>query len=108
VSTELQIAKELEKIALDDPYFKQRQLYPNVDFYSGIILKALNIPVDMFTVIFVVGRTVGWVSHWLEMIREPQNTIVRPRQLYVGSVERELQQPQPKRQRPGSASKSSL
>lgn len=92
-SSQLQIALELERIALEDPYFKERNLYPNVDFYSGIILKALNIPTEMFTVIFVLGRTVGWISHWIEMIREPNNAIVRPRQLYQGSVERVPQLP---------------
>lgn len=94
-SPQLKIAEQLEHIALNDEYFKQRNLYPNVDFYSGIILKALNIPVEMFTVIFVMGRTVGWISHWIEMMREPSNAIVRPRQLYTGVVERELDSVRP-------------
>lgn len=86
----LAVARELERIALEDPYFKQRKLYPNVDFYSGIILKALGIPVRMFTVIFAVARTVGWISHWIEMVRQPSNAIVRPRQLYQGYQQRKL------------------
>ncbi len=79
----LRIAKQLEKIALEDEYFVERKLYPNVDFYSGIILKALGIPVEMFTVIFATGRTVGWIAHWNEMISNPYR-IGRPRQLYTG------------------------
>lgn len=77
------LAKKLEKIALEDEYFVQKKLYPNVDFYSGIILKALGIPVEMFTVIFATGRTVGWISHWNEMLSNPYR-IGRPRQLYKG------------------------
>ena len=77
------LAKKLEKIALEDEYFVSKKLYPNVDFYSGIILKALGIPVEMFTVIFATGRTVGWISHWNEMITHPYR-IGRPRQLYTG------------------------
>jgi citrate synthase len=79
----LEIAKRLEEIALSDPYFIEKKLYPNVDFYSGIILKALGIPTSMFTVIFAVGRTVGWIAHWNEMISE-SSRIGRPRQLYTG------------------------
>ena len=79
----LEIAKRLEEIALNDPYFIEKKLYPNVDFYSGIILKALGIPISMFTVIFAVGRTVGWIAHWNEMISE-SSRIGRPRQLYTG------------------------
>jgi citrate synthase len=79
----LRIAKRLEKIALEDPYFVQKKLYPNVDFYSGIIMKAIGIPTEMFTVIFAVGRTIGWVSHWNEMITQGTR-IGRPRQLYTG------------------------
>jgi len=79
----LEIAKRLEEIALNDPYFIEKKLYPNVDFYSGIILKALGIPTSMFTVIFAVGRTVGWVAHWNEMIGGSYR-IGRPRQLYTG------------------------
>ena len=80
----LKIALELEKIALKDPYFIEKKLYPNVDFYSGIILKALGFPTSMFTVLFAIGRTVGWVSQWKEMIEDPVNKIGRPRQLYTG------------------------
>lgn len=86
----LKLAMELEKIALQDPYFVERKLYPNVDFYSGIIFRAMKIPVSMFTVIFAVARTVGWVAHWLEMISDPLQKIGRPRQLYRGKVEREF------------------
>ncbi len=85
----LKIAKRLEQIALEDEYFIERKLYPNVDFYSGIILKALGIPTNMFTVIFATGRTVGWLAHWHEMISGPYR-IGRPRQLYTGSVERDF------------------
>src|SRR5688572_25683722 len=81
----LQVAQELEKIALEDPYFIDRKLYPNVDFYSGIILEAIGFPTSMFTVLFSVARTVGWISQWKEMIADPQKKIGRPRQLYNGS-----------------------
>ncbi len=81
---QLHIAKRLEEIALEDEYFIQRKLYPNVDFYSGIILKAIGIPTNMFTVIFALSRTVGWISHWKEMI-DGDSRIGRPRQLYTGS-----------------------
>ena len=84
----LDIALELEKIALKDPYFVEKKLYPNVDFYSGIILKAMGFPTSMFTVLFAVARTVGWVSQWKEMIEEPTQKIGRPRQLYIGQTER--------------------
>jgi len=83
------IALELERIALEDSYFIERKLYPNVDFYSGIILKALGIPLSMFTVIFGMARSVGWISQWLEMIRDPETRIGRPRQLYTGSPKRD-------------------
>jgi citrate synthase len=83
----LKIAKRLEQIALEDPYFVERKLYPNVDFYSGIIMKAIGIPTSMFTVIFAMARTIGWISHWNEMISGPYK-IGRPRQLYVGHTER--------------------
>lgn len=82
------IALELEKIALEDEYFIKKRLYPNVDFYSGITLSALGIPTNMFTVIFAVARTVGWVSQWQEMISDPNHRIARPRQLYIGPTER--------------------
>jgi len=87
----LDIALELEKIALKDKYFIEKQLYPNVDFYSGIILKAIGFPTSMFTVLFSIGRTIGWVSQWKEMIEDPTNKIGRPRQLYTGSKKREYQ-----------------
>jgi citrate synthase len=86
----LEIAMELERIALSDPYFVDRKLYPNVDFYSGIILKAMGFPVSMFTVLFAVARTVGWVSQWKEMMEEPSNRIGRPRQLYTGAAQRDF------------------
>ncbi|ETW14199.1 citrate synthase I [Roseivivax marinus] len=85
----LQVAKELEKQALDDDYFVDRKLFPNVDFYSGIILEAMQFPMSMFTPIFAVGRTVGWISQWKEMLGDPQNKIGRPRQLYLGSTQRD-------------------
>ena len=85
----LQIAKRLEQIALEDEYFVDRKLYPNVDFYSGIILKALGIPTEMFTVIFATGRTPGWIAHWHEMISSPYR-IGRPRQLYTGETKRDF------------------
>jgi len=85
---QLDLAMKLEQYALNDPYFKERNLYPNVDFYSGIILKAIGIPTSMFTVIFAMSRTAGWISHWLEMLAEPHK-INRPRQLYTGYTQRE-------------------
>ena len=81
----LQVAKELERIALEDEYFIEKKLYPNVDFYSGIILDAMGFPTSMFTPIFALARTVGWISQWKEMISHPDNKIGRPRQLYLGS-----------------------
>lgn len=84
----LEIAMELERIALEDEYFIERKLFPNVDFYSGIILKAMGFPTSMFTVLFAVARTVGWVSQWKEMIEEPALRIGRPRQLYTGPAKR--------------------
>ena len=83
------LAMELEKIALNDPYFIEKKLYPNVDFYSGIVLSALGIPLSMFTVIFALARTVGWISHWHEMISDPNQKIGRPRQLYTGAPRRD-------------------
>jgi citrate synthase len=85
----LQVAKELERIALEDPYFIEKKLYPNVDFYSGIILDAMGFPTSMFTPIFALARTVGWISQWKEMIADPQLKIGRPRQLYVGETYRD-------------------
>ena len=84
----LEIAMELEKVALEDEYFIQRKLFPNVDFYSGIILKALGFPTSMFTVLFAVARTVGWIAQWKEMIEDPSQKIGRPRQLYTGYTSR--------------------
>lgn len=85
----LEVAKRLEEIALSDPYFIEKKLYPNVDFYSGIIMKAIGIPTDMFTVIFATGRTVGWIAHWHEMLSNPPLKIGRPRQLYTGYAKRD-------------------
>ena len=85
-SKRLEIAKELEEMALKDDYFISRKLYPNVDFYSGIIYEAIGIPVNMFTVLFAMGRLPGWISHWREMQKDPANKIGRPRQIYQGSV----------------------
>ena len=86
----LDIACELERVALEDPYFKTRHLYPNVDFYSGIVLRAMGIPVSMYTVLFAMARTVGWVAQWKEMVSEPQNRITRPRQIYTGHLRRKF------------------
>ena len=85
----LAIAVELEKIALEDEYFVKRKLYPNVDFYSGLIYEALGMPADMFTVLFAIGRTPGWVAQWKEMIGDKEQKISRPRQVYVGADERD-------------------
>ena len=87
----LAIAMELEKIALEDDYFVEKKLYPNVDFYSGIVMKAMGFPMEMFTVLFAVGRTVGWVSQWDEMVEDKSQRIGRPRQLYVGNPGRDYQ-----------------
>jgi citrate synthase len=84
----LQVAMELERIALNDDYFIHKKLYPNIDFYSGITLKALGFPTDMFTVLFAIARTVGWIAQWKEMIEDPSQRIGRPRQLYTGATER--------------------
>jgi len=85
----LKVAKELERIALEDEYFVEKKLYPNVDFYSGIILEAMGFPTSMFTPIFAVSRTVGWISQWKEMIADPTQKIGRPRQLYIGQPQRD-------------------
>ncbi len=85
----LQVAKALEKQALEDPYFIEKKLFPNVDFYSGIVMEAMGFPTSMFTPIFALSRTVGWVSQWKEMIADPQNKIGRPRQLYLGATNRD-------------------
>jgi citrate synthase len=84
----LDIAIELERIALQDDYFLERKLYPNVDFYSGIIYQAMGLPMKMFPVLFAIGRTAGWLAQWAEMIRDPEQRIARPRQIYIGEVER--------------------
>mmetsp|Transcript_53036 Transcript_53036/g.133359 ORF Transcript_53036/g.133359 Transcript_53036/m.133359 type:complete len:464 (+) Transcript_53036:26-1417(+) len=86
----LEIAMELEKIALSDPYFIEKKLYPNVDFYSGIVLSAIGIPTNMFTVIFAMARTSGWISHWIESLESPDFKISRPRQLYTGPAKRDF------------------
>jgi len=87
----LDVAMELEKIALHDDYFIQKKLYPNVDFYSGITLRAMGFPTTMFTVLFALARTVGWIAQWKEMIEDPHQKLGRPRQLYTGAKEREYQ-----------------
>jgi citrate synthase len=91
LSPTLQVAKELERIALSDEYFVSRKLYPNVDFYSGIILDAIGFPTSMFTAIFALSRTVGWIAQWKEMIADPQKKIGRPRQLYNGAPARDYE-----------------
>jgi citrate synthase len=85
----LDIALELEKIALEDDYFIDRKLYPNVDFYSGLIYEALGMPVSMFPVLFAIPRTSGWIAQWLEMVQDEEQKIARPRQIYTGARERE-------------------
>jgi citrate synthase len=80
----LEMALELERIALEDEYFVTRKLYPNVDFYSGLIYQAMGFPVDMFPVLFAIPRTAGWIAQWEEMLNDPDQKIVRPRQLYIG------------------------
>ena len=80
----LNIAMELEKIALEDEYFVKRKLYPNVDFYSGLIYEALEFPPEMFTVLFAIGRTPGWLSQWLELVQDKEQKIARPKQIYTG------------------------
>jgi citrate synthase len=85
-----ELALAVEELALKDDYFIEKKLYPNVDFYSGIIYKALHIPVEMFTVMFAIARTAGWVAHWLEMMEDSAFPISRPRQLYVGSPRRDF------------------
>jgi citrate synthase len=86
----LDIAMKLEEITLKDDYFISRKLYPNVDFYSGVIYKALGIPTDMFTVMFALGRLPGWIAQWIEMRQDPSGRIGRPRQLYTGPTERHI------------------
>ena len=84
----LDIARRLEEVALSDPYFVDRKLYPNVDFYSGIIMRAIGIPTNMFTVMFAIGRLPGWIAHWREQHLYGRGRIARPRQIYTGPVER--------------------
>ena len=85
-----EIAQKLEKVALEDEYFVKRKLYPNVDFYSGVIYRAMGIPVEMFTVLFAIGRLPGWIAHWKEMQDSPISRICRPRQIYTGPTVREF------------------
>jgi citrate synthase len=87
---QLDIALELERIALEDEYFIARKLYPNVDFYSGIIYQAMGFKPEMFTVLFAIPRTAGWLAQWQEMLTDPEQKIARPRQIYTGSAAREL------------------
>ena len=84
------LAMELERIALEDPYFVERKLYPNVDFYSGIVQRAIGIPTSLFTAIFALARTVGWIAQWNEMLSDPNYKIGRPRQLYTGAAVRDV------------------
>jgi citrate synthase len=86
----LDIALQLEEIALRDPYFVERKLYPNVDFYSGIIMRAVGIPIDMFTVLFAIGRLPGWIANWREVHLSPHARIYRPRQVYMGPQVRQF------------------
>jgi citrate synthase len=85
----LEIALELERIALEDDYFVTRKLYPNVDFYSGLIYQAMGFPVDMFPVLFAIPRTAGWIAQWEEMLNDPDQKIARPRQIYIGPAKRD-------------------
>jgi citrate synthase len=85
----LDIAKQLEGIALSDDYFVERKLYPNVDFYTGLIYKAMGFPSKMFTVLFAIGRLPGWIAQWREMMEDPETKIGRPRQVYIGATERD-------------------
>jgi citrate synthase len=84
------VAQELEQVALSDPYFIERKLYPNVDFYAGVVYRAIGIPVQMFTALFAIGRLPGWIAHWMEMHESPTKKICRPRQIYTGALEREF------------------
>jgi citrate synthase len=85
----LEMALELERIALEDDYFVTRRLYPNVDFYSGLIYQAMGFPLDMFPVLFAIPRTAGWMAQWEEMLTDPEQKIARPRQVYIGSPQRD-------------------
>jgi citrate synthase len=86
----LDVARKLEELALADPYFIERKLYPNVDFYSGLIYQALRFPVDMFPVLFAIGRMSGWLSQWQEMLLDEDQKIARPRQIYLGHDKRDV------------------
>lgn len=86
----LDIARKLEEVALSDPYFVERKLYPNVDFYSGLIYQAMGFPKDFFPVLFAIPRTAGWFAQWEEMLRDPEQKIARPRQIYVGPKKRDF------------------
>jgi len=86
----LDIAKSLEEVALNDPYFIDHNLYPNIDFYSGIVLRAMGIPLNMFTVMFAIGRLPGWISQWKESLDDPKRKLHRPRQIYIGVQERDF------------------
>jgi citrate synthase len=88
----VEIARDLEEVALSDEYFIERKLYPNVDFYSGILYRALAIPSSMFTVLFAMGRMPGWIANWLEMSKDPDQKIHRPRQIYIGPTIRHFEQ----------------
>ena len=90
VDPTLELAMRLEEVALRDEYFVERKLYPNVDFYTGIIYKALGIPTNMFTVMFALGRLPGWIAHWKEWREDPKSRIHRPRQVYIGANERTI------------------
>jgi citrate synthase len=93
MTAKLEIALELERIALEDEYFVKRRLYPNVDFYSGLIYEAMGFKPEMFTVLFAIPRTAGWLAQWLEMIQDPETKISRPRQIYTGHALRKIGQP---------------
>ena len=86
----LEVALALEEVALQDPYFIERKLYPNVDFYSGLIYEAMGFPSEFFTVLFAVARTSGWVAHWLELLADPERKIARPRQIFTGVRRRDI------------------
>jgi citrate synthase len=90
LNPKLEIALELERIALEDEYFVSRKLYPNVDFYSGLIYQAMGYPTDYFTVLFALGRLPGWIAQWQEMLGDPEQKIARPRQVYIGAAERDF------------------
>jgi citrate synthase len=94
----LEIALELERIALEDEYFVTRKLYPNVDFYSGLIYQAMGFPVDMFPVLFAIPRTAGWIAQWEEMLNDPDQKIARPRQIYIGPPKRDYVSREKRRQ----------